>query len=74
MARLVGLGQLARALRLPREWLKSEAEAQRIPFLRVGSRLRFNVIAVEAALVDRASIIPQTVTPSGVGGGACATH
>jgi hypothetical protein len=54
MARLVNLGQLALALRLPREWLKAEASAGRIPCLRVGRHMRFNVVAVEQALYERA--------------------
>jgi hypothetical protein len=54
MNRLLNLGQLALALRLPRNWLEAEAEAGRIPCLQIGCRLRFNIGAVEEALVERA--------------------
>jgi excisionase family DNA binding protein len=54
MGRLLNLGQLALVLRLPRDWLRAEAEAGHIPCLRVGRRLRFNVSAVEDALSERA--------------------
>ena len=46
---------LARRLGLSAAWLKDEAEAGRIPSLRIGRSLRFNAVAVERALVARAS-------------------
>ena len=46
---------LARVLRLPREWLMAEADAGRIPCLRIGNRTRFSVQAVEAALAEQAA-------------------
>jgi hypothetical protein len=52
--RLVNLGQLALALQLPRDWLKDEALADRIPCLHIGKKLRFNLGAVEQALALRA--------------------
>jgi hypothetical protein len=52
--RLLNLGQLALDLGLSREWLRIEAEAGRIPCLRVDDRLRFNLAAVEQALLERA--------------------
>lgn len=64
---LVNLGQLALALRLPRDWLASEAEAGRIPCLKIGSCLRFNVGAVERALAERAGKSPATVQQGGEG-------
>ena len=54
MNRLVNLRQLALALRLPRAWLEAEALAARIPCLRIGSRLRFSLEAVEQSLAERA--------------------
>jgi hypothetical protein len=36
-------------------WLKREAEAGRIPSLRVGKRLLFSADAVERALIQRAA-------------------
>jgi hypothetical protein len=52
---LVGLSRLAAELRLPRNWLKQEAQAGRLPCLRVGRRLLFNRVAVEQVLADRAA-------------------
>ena len=45
---------LARRLRLPRDWLKDEADAGRLPCLRVGKRRLFNLDAVKAVLCHRA--------------------
>lgn len=53
-ANLVPLGMMARILCVPAKWLRSEADAQRLPHLKAGSRLLFNPDAVEAALVARA--------------------
>jgi hypothetical protein len=51
---LCGIHALARRLGLPAGWLKAEANAGRIPCLRVGRQLRFNPVAVEAVLSDQA--------------------
>ncbi len=53
--KIVNIVVLAKALRLPVRWLKSEAEAGRIPYLKVGRRFLFNIKAVEWALAERAS-------------------
>lgn len=45
---------LAQRVGLPEAWLRREAEADRIPSLRVGRRLMFSIEAVEAGLFDRA--------------------
>jgi excisionase family DNA binding protein len=50
--------QLASAIRLPATWLKREAEAGRIPSLKVGRRLMFNKDAVERVLLERAAETP----------------
>jgi excisionase family DNA binding protein len=55
MAALLTLNRLAAELRLPRDWLRREAKAGRLPCLRVGRRLVFNLAAVEQALADRAA-------------------
>ena len=55
MAALVNLNRLAAELRLPRDWLRREAKAGRLPCLRVGRRLVFNLAAVEQVLADRAA-------------------
>jgi hypothetical protein len=54
VANLLTLPALATRLRLPREWLRQESLAGRIPCLRVGRRLLFNLGAVETALAIRA--------------------
>lgn len=56
---LVNTLGLARRLRLPAAWLRAEAVAGRIPSLRAGRRLLFNVEAVERTLLERAAAIPQ---------------
>jgi hypothetical protein len=56
MAELVNLQKLAVHIRLPRGWLREEAIAGRIPCLRVGRRMLFNLAAVEQALALRAAM------------------
>ena len=51
---LTSLHQLALRLKLPREWLRGEADAGRVPCLKVGNRYLFNLSAVEDALAERA--------------------
>jgi hypothetical protein len=62
---LVPLTVLATALGLPRLWLRDEALAGRIPCLRAGKHLRFNVEAVRACLVARAAteVLPGEEAP-----------
>jgi excisionase family DNA binding protein len=55
MDSLTSLNRLASELRLSREWLRREALAGRIPCLRVGRRMLFNLTAVRTALAERAS-------------------
>lgn len=43
-AQLLSLPALAEALKLPEGWLKAEADAGRIPHLRISKRYRFNRI------------------------------
>ena len=50
----VTLTALARQLGLPARWLKAEALAGRLPHLRVGCHLKFEVPAEQAALSRRA--------------------
>ena len=52
---LLSLPALAETLSLPKEWIKAEADAGRIPHLRIGKRYRFNPDAVVRALADRAA-------------------
>jgi hypothetical protein len=58
---LLSLSRLSARLRLPRDWLRAEALAGRIPCLQIGRRLLFNPIAVEAALGTRAATERQGV-------------
>lgn len=53
--KLFSLYALALELRLPRQWLFLEAKAGRLPCLRVGRRLLFNLDAVRQALAKRAA-------------------
>jgi len=47
---LTNLHGIKRALNLPYDWLRREALAGRLPCLKIGRQLRFNVHAVRAAL------------------------
>jgi len=52
-ARLLSLPELAEAMKLPKGWLKAEADAGRIPHLKIGDRYRFDADAVEEVLLVR---------------------
>jgi excisionase family DNA binding protein len=62
---LVGLFWLSKELKLPRDWLRQEAIAGRIPCLRVGRRLLFNAEAVEKALAERAATSREVIHAAG---------
>ena len=49
------IADAATRLGVPIAWLKAEAEGERIPFLRAGRRLLFNVEAVQCILLSRAA-------------------
>jgi hypothetical protein len=53
--RLLGLSGLAQELRLPRDWLRGEAIAGRLPCLRIGRRFLFDLEAVRCALAQQAA-------------------
>lgn len=53
--RLESLGDAALLLDVPRRWLRGEAEAGRVPCLKAGTRLLFNVALVRQLLLKRAS-------------------
>jgi hypothetical protein len=64
MDKLLGINRLAGRLRrlgVTRDWLLQEAKAGRLPHLRIGRRLIFNVDAVTEAIASRAAELP---TPS----------
>jgi hypothetical protein len=52
--RLLPLNVVARRLRVPVRWLRSEAEAGRIPCLRAQNQFLCDLVAVEAVLLERA--------------------
>lgn len=54
-AQLLSLPALAEALKLPESWIKAEADAGRIPHLKIGKRYRFNRETVLAVLAQRAA-------------------
>lgn len=49
------LEQAAFRVGVPKAWLRQEAEAGRIPHLRAGRTIMFNIETVEKALLERAS-------------------
>jgi hypothetical protein len=49
------LRSTAARLGVPAKWLRAEAMAERVPYLRVGRRLLFDVAVVRAALLGRAA-------------------
>jgi hypothetical protein len=51
--------QLARILRVNVRWLRSEAEAGRIPSVKAERRFLFNRAAVEQVLAERAAQLPD---------------
>lgn len=50
----VTLSRMARILRVPVGWLRTEAEAGRVPHLRAGAVILFDPMAVQRVLVARA--------------------
>jgi excisionase family DNA binding protein len=52
---LLSLPALAEALKLPESWIKAEADAGKLPHLKIGMRYRFNRDAVVRALAERAA-------------------
>ena len=51
----ITLNRLAAELKLSKDWLRQEAIAGRLPCLRIGRKLLFNLSAVNQALADRAA-------------------
>jgi hypothetical protein len=51
----VPLRRAATRLGVPASWLRAEALAGRVPYLRAGRRMLFNPRAIEAVLLDRAA-------------------
>jgi hypothetical protein len=61
----VRLEECARKLGLPRVYLKREAQAGRIPCLRVCCGLLFRTADVEAALLEKSRGTLSATTPAG---------
>lgn len=51
----LSLRHTATRLGVPAAWLRSEAQAGRVPHLRAGRRILFNPAAVERVLLERAN-------------------
>ena len=55
-SKLISVRELARALQVSQTWLRTEAQAGRLPSLRAnGTNVVFSRVAVEAALAKRAA-------------------
>lgn len=52
---LMPLADMARWLRVPKDWLKTEAESGRLPCLKAGRVLMFHVETIEKLLAERAA-------------------
>ena len=52
--KLYNLAGVSELLRLPPSWIKKQVSAGKIPCLRVGRRMLFNIDAVREALADLA--------------------
>ena len=57
--RVLTLARMARRLGVTQQWLRTEANAGRIPHLRAGRRHLFNPDAVEAAIAEQAAETSQ---------------
>ena len=56
---LIPIGPMARRLRVPVAWLRTEAESGRVPHLKAGRAFLFVPSIVEKVLADRASVCPE---------------
>lgn len=56
---LLTLAGLVRRTRIPATWLRTECAAGRLPHLRAGSQLLFDLVAVERVLAERAARVPD---------------
>jgi hypothetical protein len=63
---LLPLSAAARRLRVPSRWLRTEAEAGRLPHLRADDRLLFDLELVRGILLERSRLMPSG--PGGVDG------
>ncbi|HOQ88164.1 MAG TPA: hypothetical protein PLQ89_20865 [Phycisphaerae bacterium] len=68
--KLLPLAAMARRVFVAPSWLRSEAEAGRIPHLQAGRTILFDPDAVEAVLLERARAGTAEPVPSDAEGGA----
>lgn len=61
MAELLTLARMARRLGVAQEWLRTEADAGRVPCLKAGKRYLFNSVAVAETLAAQAADSRQGV-------------
>jgi hypothetical protein len=61
--KFIPIDRAATRLGLPGNWLKAEAQAGRVPSLRIGNRTLVDLDTVRRALLERAASAPQ---PAGV--------
>ena len=59
MNELLSLARMARRLGVTQGWLREQADARLIPFLKAGKRLLFNPTAVQESLANKAARMPQ---------------
>ena len=59
-SKLLPIGPTARRLHVTIKWLRSEAEAGRVPHLKADDRFLFDPIALELSLLQRAGGSPQS--------------
>lgn len=61
MTELLSLARMARRLGVTQDWLRSEADAGRVPCLKADKRYLFNAAAVQDALAAKAAATLQEV-------------
>ena len=54
--KLLPLGSMARQLGVTAKWLRAEAEAGKLPHLKAGERILFELNTVKTLLVERAKL------------------
>lgn len=58
MPEVLNVHELSERLRLPVEWIKTQARAGKLPHLRVGRTTLYNPVAVTAVLAEMAAQFP----------------
>lgn len=55
MTEVLILGRMARRLGVTQQWLRAQADAGKVPYLRAGKRYLFNAEAVQEAIAQQAA-------------------